>query len=126
MTQARQGPSCPRCAHEASKAHGSVRAKKRWQCLGCGFSFTRTTPRGHPAGVRHQALKLYASGVSMNRTGQLVGVGCQSIMRWVRQAGTRAEAALPAGRTVSIEADDMHHYLEKKPVSSGCSRRSTP
>ncbi|MCB1884531.1 MAG: helix-turn-helix domain-containing protein [Geminicoccaceae bacterium] len=46
-----------------------------------------TTPRGHSAAARAMALKLYASGVSMNRTGHLVGTSCQSVMRWVRRAG---------------------------------------
>ena len=56
-------------------------------------SFMRTTPRGHPAAVRVMALKLYASEVSMNRTGQFVG------------ASTWPTRPIPTGSSVTFERE---------------------
>ncbi len=73
---------------------------------GCarGYKRRRYKTCGHSAATRAMALKLYASGVSMNRVGQLPGASCQSVVRWVPQAGAKAETQLPSGRIVSVEA----------------------
>jgi transposase-like protein len=116
---------CPGCGSEATIKDGHVRGRPRRRCKTCARRYMRTTPRGYVAAVRHEALKLYASGLSMNRTGQLLGVSCQTVMRWVRVAGEQVEARLPDGRVVSVEADEMHHYIQKNGAKSGSSKPST-
>ena len=96
--------ACPGCSSTDTVKDGHVRGRPRRRCKTCGRRYQRTSPRGYSKEIKHQALKLYASGVSMNRTGQLLGISGQSVMRWVRSAGARAERQLPRqGRVVAIE-----------------------
>jgi transposase-like protein len=64
-------PACPGRGGEATIKDGHVRGYPRRRCKACGRRYMRSTPRGSAPSARHEALKLYASGLSMNRTGQL-------------------------------------------------------
>ena len=52
---------------------------------GCGLNFTDTPPRGVPPQVKATAILLYVSGLSMNRTGKLLGVSAPTIQAWIEQ-----------------------------------------
>ncbi|MGZ8408210.1 MAG: hypothetical protein ACXWVJ_09305, partial [Caulobacteraceae bacterium] len=65
----------------------------------------------------------YISGLSMNRTGKLLGVSAPTIQAWLEQfAKTYAQKPEPEGRAVVIELDEMWHYLKKSLSSSGSGR----
>jgi transposase-like protein len=55
-----------------------MRGKQRYLGQGCGLSFTGTPPRGKPLALKAAAVLLYVSGLSMNRTAQLLGVSTPS------------------------------------------------
>ena len=84
-------------------------------------------PRGKPAALKRHAIELYCLGLSMNAVAKRVGVSAQSMLRWVRD---HAHAALPqaradAGSTAVVEIDEVWHFVEKNPASSGSGRRSS-
>jgi transposase-like protein len=40
--------ACPKCTHQHVVKAGKARGKQRWLCRGCGYQWTRTTPRRRP------------------------------------------------------------------------------
>jgi len=91
-----------------------MRNKQRYLCKACGLNFTNTPPRGKPLALKAAAVLLYVSGLSMNRTAQLLGVSTPTIQAWLEQfAAAYAQKPEPEGRAVVIELDEMWHYLKK-------------
>jgi transposase len=112
-----------RCGSEEYTKNGFMRGTQRYRCKACGLNFTDTPPRGLPLKIKVTAVLLYLSGLSMNRTAQLLGVSAPSVMAWIeRFAKTYAQKPAPEGRAVVIELDEMGHYLKKRRTSSGCGR----
>src|SRR6187455_3404680 len=92
-----------------------MRTKQRYRCKACGLNFTDTPPRGKPLALKAAAVLLYVSGLSMNRTAQLLGVSTPTIQAWLEQfAAAFAQKPEPEGRAVVIELDEMWHFLKKK------------
>ena len=76
-----------------------------------------------PLRVKVTAVLLYLSGLSMNRTAQLLGVSTPSVMAWIeRFAEVYAQKPEPEGRAVVVELDEMWHFLKKSGTSSGSGR----
>ena len=114
---------CKRCGSGEHIKNGFMRGKQRYRCRACGLIFTDSPPRGLPLRVKATAVLLYLSGLSMNRTAQLLGVSTPSVMAGIEQfAEAYAQKPEPEGRAVVIELDEMWHYLKKKPTSFGCGR----
>src|SRR3954452_6608733 len=91
-----------------------MRTKQRYRCKACGLNFTDTPTRGKPLALKVAAVLLYVSGLSMNRTPQLLGVSTPTIQAWLEQfAAAYAQKPEPEGRAVVIELDEMWHYLKK-------------
>ena len=114
------GLRCKRCGSEAHVKNGLMRGQQRYLCKGCGLNFTDTPPRGKPLALKAAAVLLYISGLSMNRTAQLLGVSTPTIQAWLEQfAQAYAQRPEPEGRAVVIELDEMGHDLKKSPSRSG-------
>ena len=112
-----------RCGSEVHVKNGLMRGQQRYLCKGCGFNFTDTPARGKPLALKAAAVLLYVSGLSMNRTAQLLGVSTPTIQAWLEQfAAAYAQKPEPEGRAVVIELDEMWHYLKKSPAPSGSGR----
>ena len=117
------GLRCKRCGSEEHVKNGLMRGKQRYRCKACGLNFTDTPPRGMPLRIEVEAVLLYLSGLSMNRTAKLLGVSTPSVMTWIEQfAEVYAQKPEPAGRALVIELDEMWHFLKKRPASSGSGR----
>jgi transposase-like protein len=100
-----------------------MRGKQRYRCKACGLNFTDTPPRGMPLRVKAEAVLLYLSGVSMNRTAKLLGVSTPSVQAWIeRFAEVYAQKPEPEGRAVVVELDEMWHFLKKSRTNSGSGR----
>ena len=100
-----------------------MRGKQRYLCKACGLNFTDTPPRGMPLRLKVEAVLLYLSGLSMNRTAKLLGVSTPTVQAWIeRFAEVYAQKPEPAGRAAVVELDEMWHYLKKSPASSGSGR----
>jgi transposase len=119
---------CKRCGSAKQVKNGLMRGKQRYLCKDClckdcGLNFTDTPPRGKPLALKAAAVLLYVSGLSMNRTAQLLGVSTPTIQAWLEQfAAAYAHKPEPEGRAVVIELDEMWHYLKKSPSRSGSGR----
>ncbi len=82
--------------------------------LNGGLTFTDTPPRGKPLALKAAAVLLDVSGLSRNRTAQLLGVSTPTIQAWLEQfAAAYAQKPEPEGRAVVIELDEIWHYLKK-------------
>ena len=79
------GLSCKRCKSTEQVKNGLMRGKQRYRCKGCGLNFTDTPPPGKPLAMKVTAVLLYVSGLSMNRTGKLLGVSTPTIQAWIEQ-----------------------------------------
>src|SRR5690348_10389157 len=93
------GLRCKRCGSEEHVKNGLMRNKQRYLCKGCGLNFTDTPARGKPLALKAAAVLLYVSGLSMNRTAQLLGVSTPTIQAWLEQvAAAYAQKPEPEGR----------------------------
>ena len=105
---------CKGCGSEEHVKNGFMRGKQRYRCKACGLNFTDTPPRGMPLRVKLEAVLLYLSGLSMNRTAKLLGVSTPSVQAWIeRFAEVYAQKPEPEGRAVVVELDEMWHFLKK-------------
>src|SRR3712207_5637099 len=117
------GLCCKRCGSEEQVKNGLMRGKQRYLCKGCGLNFTDTPARGKPLAMKAAAVRLYVSGLSMNRTAKRLGVSTPTVQAWLEQfAQTYAHKPEPEGRAVVIELDEMWHYLKKSPSRCGSGR----
>src|SRR4051795_1058420 len=92
----------PKCPCERADAR-----QQRYLCKACGLNFTNTPTRGKPLALKAAAVLLYVSGLSMNRTAQLLGVSPPTIQAWLEQfAQAYAQRPKPEGRAVVIELDE--------------------
>ena len=108
------GLRCERCGGEEHVRNGLTRGKQRYRCKACGLNFTDTPPRGMPLAMKVTAVLLYLSGLSMNRTAELLGVPTPSVMTWIeRFAKVYAQKPEPEGRALVVELDEMRHFLKK-------------
>jgi transposase len=112
--------TCPKCAHQHLVKSGKIGGTQRWRCRGCGYQFTRTTPRGRP--LWHQSLAVFLSchGVAMHALGRMVGVRASSVLQWIRRDATAHDGTpSPSGKAGVMELDDMGHFLQKHVANSG-------
>ena len=117
------GLRCKRCGSEEHVKNGFMRGKQRYRCEACGLNFTDTPPRGMPLRLKVEAVLLYLSGLSMNRTAKLLGVSTPTVQAWIeRFAQVYAQKPEPEGRAVVVELDEMWHYLKKSRTSFGSGR----
>src|SRR3954453_5990295 len=88
------GLHCKRCGSERQVKNGLMRGKQRYLCKDCGLNFTNTPTRGKPLALKAAAVLLYVSGLSMNRTAQLLGVSTPTIpgLAGAVRPGLRPEA----------------------------------
>src|SRR6201995_1908690 len=117
------GLRCKGCGGEEHVKNGFMRGKQRYRCKACGLNFTDPPPRGMPLRVKVEAVLLYLSGLSMNRTAKLLGVSTPSVQAWIeRFAEVYAQKPEPEGRALVIELDEVWHFLKKTPTNSGSGR----
>jgi transposase len=105
---------CKGCGSEEQVKNGFMRGKQRYRCKARGLNFTDTPPRGMPLRLKVEAVPLYVSGLSMNRTAKLLGVSTPSVQAWIeRFAEAYAQRPEPESRAVVVELDEMWHYPKK-------------
>lgn len=112
--------SCPKCNHDHIIKSGRIKGTQRWKCKGCGFQFTRTTPRGKPIWQKSLVVFLYCHGVSMNSLAKMFQVQTSSILKWIKKfAKEHYEKPDPKGKAIVMELDEMWHYIKKNGRNSG-------
>src|SRR2546423_12705888 len=75
---------CKGCGGEEHVKNGFMRGKQRYRCKACGLNFTDTPPRGMPLRVKVEAVLLYLSGLSVDRTAKLLGGSTPRVHGWDR------------------------------------------
>ncbi|MFM7468390.1 MAG: hypothetical protein ACKO37_02675 [Vampirovibrionales bacterium] len=110
--------ACPKCGSQEKAKAGFVKGVQRWQCKNCPCKYTRSTPKGLGHKRWAFAEELYASGVSMRRIGQLVGVSTVAVLKHMRKVNTSQARLEPQAVTV-LELDELCTFLTKKNAKSG-------
>jgi len=111
---------CPKCGHNQIVKAGKIWGKQRWKCKGCGYQFTRDTPRGRPIWQKQISVFLYCHGISMNALARMFKVRTSSVLKWIRRfAEEHYEKPEPQGKAIIMELDEIWHYVKKRPASSG-------
>ena len=114
------GLSCKRCGGLDYVKSGTARGHQRYRCRGCGCNFTDTPLRGKPAAMKALAVLLYGMGnMSFSMIGRLLGVSNVAVLKWVRaEASVLPEPTVPA-EMVTVEVDEMWHFIKKSLPSCG-------
>jgi transposase len=114
------GLCCKRCDAVNYVKSGLVRGHQRYCCRDCGYHFTDTPLRGKPPGMKALAVLLYGMGnMSFRMIGRLLGISDVAVLKWIRaQASALPEPAVPA-EVVTVEVDEMWHFLKKSLPSCG-------
>ena len=107
---------CARCRSKELIKNGYVKDVQRWKCKSCGFSFTRSRPKGAPRHLKEYAVLLWKKGLSQLAIAELVGYSNVSVGKWIDQL----EAELPEPETVEVvELDELYHFVGKKTENAG-------
>jgi transposase-like protein len=108
---------CARCRSKDLIKNGYVKDTQRWKCKSCGFSFTRSKPKGAPQHLKEYAVLLWKKGLSQLAIAEIVGYSNVSVGKWIDQL----EEELSAPETVDVvELDELHHFVGKKTKNAGC------
>src|ERR1700761_7511806 len=111
----RMGLRCKGCGGGEHVKNGFMRGKQRYRCKACGLNFTDTPPRGMPLRIKVEAVLLYLSGPSMNRTAKLLGGSTPSVQAWTERSGeVSPKNPEREGGAVVVELDEMWHFLKKR------------
>ena len=114
------GLCCKRCGVSDYARSGLARGHQRDRCRACGFHFTDTPLRGKPPAMKALAVLLYGmGGMSFSGIGRLLGVSDVAVLKWVRaEAAGLPEPEVPAS-VVTVEVDEMWHFIKKNLPGSG-------
>ena len=113
---------CPKCQATQTVKNGRHLGRQRYRCKGCGFQFTRSTPRGRPASEKAMAITLYTLGLSLNSIARLFKVTAPAVLRWVRTFAEKTYEKPEPREAVVVELDEMWHYLRLKKTNYGYGR----
>jgi len=111
---------CKRCEGSDYARSGVARGHQRYRCRACGCHFTDTPLRGKPPAMKALAVLLYGmGGMSFSMIGRVLGVSDVAVLKWVRvEAAALPEPKVPAA-VVTVEIDEMWHFVKKSLPSSG-------
>lgn len=118
---------CKGCQGKKVTKNGFVRGEQRYLCKTCGLNFIEGDERGKvPFSLKEQALKLYISGLSMNRIAHLLNVSTPAVLRWIKAFAKKfGQRPKPEGSIIILELDEMWHYIHSKKTKSGSGRLMT-
>lgn len=111
---------CPKCDHDHIVKNGHVKGTQRWKCRGCGYEWTRTTPRGvHPA-AKALAVLLYSTGKSSYRMiARLMNVSSVAVYKWIRNTAEQIPVPQVEANLQELEFDEMWHFIQSKKTNFG-------
>jgi transposase len=111
---------CKRCGGEDYVKSGLARGHQRYRCQGCGCHFTNTPRRGKPAAMKALAMLLYGMGnMSFSMIGRLLGVSDVAVLKWVRAEASALPEPEVSTQVVTVEVDEMWHFIKKSLPSYG-------
>lgn len=117
-------PCCPKCRSDKrqAKAGKNGTGNPRFHCHACDKDYVlHPKPRGYPAQVRHEAVRLSVEGLSLRRIARILSVNHQSVANWIfayQQTLQAAEpATLPDGAIAAceiVELDELYTFIGSK------------
>ena len=112
---------CKRCGGSDHAKSGTARGHQRYRCRACGSHFTDTPRRGKPPAMKALAVLLYGmGGMSFSMIGRVLGVSDVAVLKWVRAEAASLPEPEVSASVVTVEVDEMWHFLKKSLPSSGC------
>ena len=110
--------SCPKCCSAERVKAGFVKEVQRWQCKNCPCKYTRSTAKGLGPTAWLLAQELYASGISLRRIAQLLGVSTVAVLKQMRKVSVEHSRLEPQSATI-VELDELCTFLTQKNAKSG-------
>ncbi|MGI4802917.1 MAG: IS1/IS1595 family N-terminal zinc-binding domain-containing protein [Janthinobacterium lividum] len=115
-----KGLCCKRCGGSDFARNGVVRGHQRYRCRTCGCHFTDTPLRGKPPAMKALAVLLYGmGGMSFSMIGRVLGVSDVAVLKWVRAEAAALPEPEVSSSVVTVEVDEMWHFIKKSLPSSG-------
>ena len=97
-----------------------MRGHQRYRCRVCGCHFTDTPARGKPPAMRALAVLLHGmGGMGFSMIGRVLRVSDVTVLKWVRAEAASLPEPVVSPSVVTVEVDEMWHFLEKSLPSSG-------
>jgi transposase len=110
---------CRFCGSESYVKNGIHRGAQRYKCKKCGKQFNETLKRVDD-GLREQGILLYVLGLSFRTIADYIGVAPSTVLYWVRNFALKVyEKPVPLSKAVTIELDEMWHFLGSKKTKFG-------
>ena len=114
---------CRKCGSDKNVKNGKRDGSQCYKCKGCGFQFTRETPKGVETEKRANAILLYVLDLSMNSIARMYKVHTSSVLYWIRNFALKVyDKPTPEGDVV-FELDEMWHFIQSKKLNVGSGRR---
>jgi transposase len=106
---------CKKCGSYEVVRAGKVKGNQRYKCKKCGCQFQPNKKHAKPESVKRLAVLLYLLGLSMRTIAKVVKTDLHAVYRWIRTfAEEDCEKPLPKSGTVTVELDEMWHYIHSK------------
>ncbi len=114
------GLRCKRCGGVDYAKSGTARGHQRSRCRGCGCHVTDTPLRGKPPAMKALAILLHGmGGMSFSMIGRVLGVSNGAVLKWVRAEAALLPEPVVSPSVVTVEVDEMWHFLKRNLPSSG-------
>jgi len=107
---------CIHCASTLISKNGHRRRKQRYICRDCGRQFLEVYDTlGYRGSIKEHCLTLYVNGMGFRAIERATGVNHNSIINWVKQAGS----SLPDPSELSeipevAQVDELETFIGKK------------
>ena len=107
---------CRFCGGERCVKNGTHRGSQRYKCKKCGRQFNENLKRAD-GGLREQGILLHMLGLSFRTIADYIGVAPSTVLYWARNFALKVyEKPVPLSKSVTVELDEMRHFLgSKKP-----------
>ena len=110
---------CRFCGSESCVKNGIHRGSQRYKCKECGRQFNESLKRADE-GLREQGILLYILGLSFRTIAGYIGVAPSTVLYWVRSFALKVyEKPAPLSKSVTVELDEMRHFLGSKKTGFG-------
>ena len=100
---------CPKCESTQITKNGRHHGKQNYVCKQCGRQFVESyNPKGYSDDVKRICLKMYVNGMGFRAIERVMSINHNTIINWVRLAGSASSDAPPAAEIPEIaELDEL-------------------
>jgi transposase-like protein len=107
---------CIHCASTTVSKNGHRRGKQCYICRSCGRQFLESYDSpGYQNSIKEHCLKLYVNGMGFRAIERVTGVNHNTVINWVKQAGTCLPDAPEASEIPEVtQIDELETFVGKK------------